>query len=712
VLIGAGGLTRMKQQHIFSDNALRILYVEDDAGLAGLLKLQLQQRCGSITIDIASDGERGLAELKEKHYDLAIVDYNLPILNGLQLITVLKDNGIKTPVIMLTGEGDEEVASAAMKAGALDYLVKDMRGEHVDKLCVAIQRVLREQKSRLKKQRKQFDRKRLAETVFDVIKEGIMVTDADTVIEAVNPAFTTITGYAYDEAVGQTPGFLKSDRRDEQLYKRMWQSLDEHDCWEGELWNRRKDGESYLAWMVINAIRDASGVVYRYVGAFSDVTERKKDAERIWHQANFDPLTDLPNRALLVDRASEAMHLAKREHTSLALLFIDLDRFKHINDCYGHAAGDELLIEVGKRIAASLRQSDTVIRLSGDEFIALMPLIHHVEDASRVAEKIIDSISKAYEFSGRKAYVSASAGIAVYPGDGDSVEQLLAHADMAMYKAKAKAKGRNQYFFFDHKMNEEAARKAVIEQELLQAITENQLVMHFQPVIDLHRNRITHAEALIRWNHPEKGLIMPDDFIPIAEESGLIIPLGGWVIDAVYNQLALWRDKLSEPLRICLNVSPIQIVHTNLEKQLQAAIHRSEPSDGSVIIEITENVMIEGPERIKEKLDTMKKMGMSFLIDFGTGFSSMRFLKKMPFDGLKIDRGFVSEVDRDGDKAVLVKAMIEMAHNLNLRVIAEGVEREEELVFLRSHDCDYAQGYLFGHPVPAEAFFELLRNQS
>lgn len=351
-----------------------------------------------------------------------------------------------------------------------------------------------------------------------------------------------------------------------------------------------------------------------------------------------------------------------------------------------------------------------MIRLSGDEFIALMPMIHHVEDASRVAEKIIAAISKPYAFSGRKAYVSASAGIAVYPGDGDSVEQLLAHADMAMYKAKAK--GRNQYVFFDHKMNEEAARKAVIEQELLQAITENQLVMHFQPVIDLHRNRITHAEALIRWNHPEKGLIMPDDFIPIAEESGLIIPLGGWVIDAVYDQMARWRDKLDEPLQICLNISPIQIVHTNLEQQLQTAIDRSKSPHGSVIIEITENVMIEGPERIKEKLDTMKKLGMSFLIDdFGTGFSSMRFLKKMPFDGLKIDRGFVSQVDRDSDKAVLVKAMIEMAHNLNLRVIAEGVEREEELAFLRSHDCDYAQGYLFGRPVPADEFFDLVRNQ-
>ena len=691
-------------------NDLRILYVEDDAGLAGLLRLQIQQRIG-YTIDIAADGERGFHALQEQNYDLAVVDYNLPVLNGLQLIKILKDNGIRTPVIMLTGEGDEEVASEAMRAGAVDYLVKDVRGAHVDKLCAAIERVQLEQQVKLNKQMQKFDRKRLAETVFDVIKEGILVTDAETVIETVNPAFTTITGYSHDEAVGQMPDFLKPDRRDDQLYVRMWQSLDENDCWEGELWNRRKDGEVYLAWMVINAIRDANGLVHRYVAAFSDITERKEDEEKIWHQANFDPLTDLPNKALLVDRASEAMRLAKREHTSLALLFIDLDRFKHINDCYGHAAGDEFLIEVGKRIAASLRQSDTVIRLSGDEFIVLMPLIHHAEDASRVAEKITAAISKAYLFNSHKAYVSASVGIAVYPGDGDSVEQLLAHADMAMYKAKAR--GRNQHVFFDHKMNEEAERKAIIEQELLQAINENQLVMHFQPVIDLHRNRITHAEALIRWNHPEKGLVMPDDFIPIAEESGLIIPLGGWVIDAVYDQLALWRDKLDEPLQVCLNVSPIQIVHTNLEQQLQAAINRSETAHGSVIIEITENVMIEGPERIKLKLDTMKELGMSFLIDdFGTGFSSMRFLKKMPFDGLKIDRGFVSQVDTDSEKAVLVKAMIEMAHNLNLRVIAEGVERKEELEFLRIHDCDYAQGYLFGRPVVAEEFLELVLSQS
>ncbi|GAV20687.1 cyclic di-GMP phosphodiesterase Gmr [Mariprofundus micogutta] len=698
-----------EQNQALTGDGLRILYVEDDAGLAGLLKIQIQQRSGYI-IDIASDGERGLAELQNNHYDFAIVDYNLPVLNGLQLIKILKDNGIDTPVIMLTGEGDEEIASEVMRAGAVDYLVKDIRGGHVDKLCSAIQRVQEEQRIKLKKRKKHFDRRRLAETVFDVIKEGIMVTDVETRIEVVNPAFTDITGYTSAEAVGQFAGFLKSDRRDEQLYKRMWQLLEDNDCWEGELWNRKKSGEVFLAWMVITAIRDSNGDVHRYVGAFSDITERKKDEEEIWHQANFDPLTDLPNRALLVDRASEAMRLAQREHTSMALLFIDLDRFKHINDCYGHAAGDEFLIEVGKRISTALRQSDTVIRLSGDEFIALMPLIHHAEDASRVAEKITSAISQPYVFNGRKAYVSASVGISVYPGDGDSVEQLLAHADMAMYKAKAR--GRNQHVFFDRKMNEEAERKAIIEQELLQAITENQLAMHFQPVIDLHRNRITHAEALIRWNHPEKGLIMPDDFIPIAEESGLIIPLGGWVIDAVYNQLAEWRGQLNEPLQICLNVSPIQIVHTNLEHQLQAAIDRSEPTDGNVIIEITENVMIEGPERIKEKLDTMKQLGMSFLIDdFGTGFSSMRFLKKMPFDGLKIDRGFVSHVDSDNDKAVLVKAMIEMAHNLNLKVIAEGVERQEELEFLRFHDCDYVQGYLFGRPVSAHEFLELLRKQ-
>lgn len=692
------------------DIDLRILYVEDDAALAKLLKLQIQQRSGYV-IDIALDGERGFAELQQHSYDFAIVDYNLPGLDGLQLIKRLKDHDIKTPVIMLTAEGDEELASEAMRVGAVDYLVKDGRGSgYVDKLCTAIRRVYKQQKSQLKKQKKLYNRQRLAETVFDVIKEGIMVTDARTVIQTVNPAFTDITGYAYDEAIGQQAGLLKSDRRDELFYERMWQSIKENDCWEGEIWNRKKSGEYYLAWLDINAIRDSNNIVHQYVGVFSDITERKRDEEEVWHQANFDPLTDLPNRALLVDRASEALGLAKREKTSMALLFIDLDRFKHINDCYGHAAGDAFLIEVGQRISSVLRHSDTVIRLSGDEFIVLMPLIHHVEDASHVAEKIIAIIAEPHVVHGHQTRVTASVGIAVYPGDGKNVEQLLSHADMAMYKAKAK--GRNQLVFFDYKMNAEAERKAIIEQELLQAIVGNQLEMYFQPVFELQTNRITHAEALVRWNHPEKGLVMPDDFIPVAEESGLIIQLGEWVIDAVYDQLAVWKSKLDAPVKVCLNISPVQIVHVNMDKQLQEAISRADLPDGSVIIEITENVMIEGPERIKQKLDAMKEYGMSFLIDdFGTGFSSMRYLKKLPFNGLKIDRGFVAGVDIEAEKAVLVRTMIDMAHNLNLKVIAEGVETEGEMNFLRAHHCDYVQGYLLGKPMPAEQFLELLRHR-
>jgi len=686
---------------------LHILYIEDDAGLARLLQKQLYRRLG-YNVDIAVDGEKGLRELQHQHYDLAIVDYNLPVLNGLQLLRILRDNGIDVPVIILTGAGTEEIAADVMKAGAVDYLVKDADGGHVEKICEAVEFVWQQRQKQLQ-QKLVFAKRRLAEKVFDVTEEGIIVTDANNVIEAVNPAFSTITGYSYVETIGKTPAMLKSDRQDDQFYERMWSSINKTGSWEGEISNRRKSGEIYPEWLAINAIRDDDGCISQYIGVFTDITSRKADEEKIWHQANFDPLTDLPNRALLVDRAAESLRRAKRENTSMAIIFIDLDRFKYINDHYGHAAGDELLIEMGKRISSALRESDTVIRLSGDEFIVLMPLIHHAADAGQVAEKIITAISEVYVINDSKTYVSASAGIAVYPGDGDNVELLLRHADLAMYKAKES--GRNQHLFFDHQMNEEAEQKAIVERDLMLAINENQLVMYFQPVTNLHRNRITHAEALIRWNHPQKGLVMPNDFIPIAEESGLIIQLGEWVIDAVCKQLTVWNREI-EDLKVCLNVSPIQMMHANLDKQVQAAISRFAPPEGSIIIEITENVMIDGPDKIKEKLDAMKVMGLSFFIDdFGTGFSSMRYLKKLPFDGLKIDRSFVSDVDRDNEKAVLVRAMIEMAHNLNLKVVAEGVETEGELEYLRSHDCDYVQGYLLGRPMQAEQFFELLKSQ-
>ena len=687
---------------------IQIIYIEDDAGLARLLQKQLHRR-GGYNVGIAIDGEQGLRKLQQQHFDLAIVDYNLPILNGLQLLRILRDNGIDVPVIILTGVGTEEIAAAVMKAGAADYLVKDADGGHIEKICEAIARVW-QQRQKQGQQKLVFAKRKLAEKVFDVTEEGIVVTDANCVIQAVNPAFTTITGYSYEEAVGNNPSILKSDRQDDQYYGRMWSSINQSGSWEGEIWNRRKTGEVYPQWLAINAIQDKNGKASEYIGIFSDISIRKANEEKIGHQANYDSLTGLPNRALLVDRAGEALHRAKREKTSLAILFVDLDRFKYINDHYGHAAGDELLIEVGRRIASALRDSDTVIRLSGDEFIVLMPVIQHAVDAGRVAEKIIAAISEPFMISDNKTYVSASVGIAVFPGDGDDVGVLLSHADMAMYKAKEG--GRNQHLFYDQQMNEQAEKKAVIEHELQRAIREGQLEMYYQPVTNLQLNRITHAEALIRWNHPEKGLVMPDDFIPVAEESGLIIQLGEWVIDAVCKQLLAWKHQVDESLQLSLNVSPTQMMHANLDRQLQAAITRFAAPAGSIIIEITENVLIEGPDKIKLKLDAMKAMGLSFLIDdFGTGFSSMRYLKKLPFDGLKIDRSFVSDVDTDNEKAVLVRAMIEMAHNLDLKVVAEGVETEAELAFLHDHDCDYVQGYLLGRPMPAEQFLEILQRQ-
>ncbi|MDQ6996679.1 MAG: EAL domain-containing protein [Mariprofundus sp.] len=684
---------------------IHLLYVEDDAGLARLLQKQLQRQCG-FDVAIVDDAEDGLRELQNVCYDLAIVDYNLPILNGLQLLHILKDNGIDTPVVILTGVGDEEIATEVMKAGAADYLVKQSDGSHVARICEIVERISNERVARLGEQLL-LAQQRLAKKVFDVTKEGIVVTNADVIIEAVNPSFSTITGYAFEDVVGKNPSMLRSERSSDALYRNMWKSIQDQDCWEGEIWNRKKSGEVYPEWLTINAIRDDSGKVSEYIGVFTDITRRKADAEQIWHQANYDKLTDLPNRALLIDRAQAALRRARREQTSLALMFVDLDRFKHINDHYGHAAGDALLIQVAGRIGSVLRQSDTVIRLSGDEFIVLMSMVQQVADAGRVAEKVIKALSMPYVVEENRMSISASAGIAVFPGDGEDIESLLSHADMAMYKAKER--GRNHHLFFDQQMNEEAQYRNEIERQLEIAIREQQLVMHYQPVFDLHNNRITHAESLIRWQHPEKGLLMPDDFIPVAEETGQIIPLGEWVIQTVCEQAGEWCDAFNAKLQVCLNISPNQMMHADLEEQFAAAMHIHHASAGHLSIEVTENVRM---DTIRGRLDNMRQMGIHFLIDdFGTGFSSMRYLKQLPFDGLKIDRAFISDVDTDEEKAILVKSMIDMAHSLNLKVVAEGVEREAEAEFLRQNHCDFGQGYLFGKPVPADQFQHMLEAQ-
>ena len=684
---------------------IHILYVEGATASGGFMKKQLERSC-RFRVETAADGEQALHLLRERHFHTALVNFVPSAENGLRALHAIRAGDTDLPIIILNGESNEEIAVSVMKAGAFDYLVKGRGNDFVERLNQAVHSAFAE-RQRHAQQKRVFARWQLAEKVFDVTREGIVVTNSDNVIEAVNPAFSAITGYAFDEAVGQNPRLLQSGRHDKRFYQQMWEAIHTHGSWEGEIWNKKKSGEIYPEWLTVHAIFEGDRII-QYIAVFTDISTRKKDEAKIWHQANYDALTDLPNRTLLEDRAREAMQRAKRDRTSMAVIFIDLDRFKYINDHYGHAVGDALLVAVAGRISSTLRKSDTVIRVSGDEFVVLMPQIKEPMDAGRVAEKIIASVSQPYLISDARIHISASAGIAVYPGDGDNVEALMSHADVAMYKAKEN--GRNQHLFFDQKMNDEAENRAEVEADLLVALRENQLLMYYQPVIDLRTNRITHAEALVRWMHPTKGMIPPNDFVPVAEQCGLIIPLGEWVANEVCRQMEDWRKTRKEDLQVFLNVSPIQLMHANLDKHLMQALDRFALPQGSIGIEITENVLIDGPEKIKPVLDRLKAEGLSFVIDdFGTGFSSMRYLRKLPFDGLKVDRSFVSGVDQDHEKGVLVKAMINMAHSLNLNVVAEGVETEEELAFLRAHDCDFVQGYLLGRPMPAERFFEALQ---
>ncbi len=415
-------------------NLAPILYVEDDAGLARLLQKRLPRQ-SAVRVDLAADAEQGLTRLQNETYMLVLVDYQLPGMNGLEFLHALRHSKNETPVIMLTGAGNEEVAVAAMKLGAVDYLVKDAAGSYLELLPTIIQRIWNHQEL-LRGQRLARLRQQQANVVFEAAREAITITDELNNIEAINPAFTRITGYSFDEVVGKNPSVLQSGRHDAHFYEAMWADLLKNDFWQGDIWNRRKNGEIYPEWLSLSVIRDDAGEITQYVAIFNDITERKQDEEKVWHQANYDALTGLPNRSLFMDRAEQALHKAKRDSNSCALLFIDMDRLKTINDTLGHLCGDKALEEMGKCLRASIRKTDTVCRYAGDEFMVLLPGVQSADESETVAKNILRALSAPILLDGNSTQLSASIGIAVFPQDGEDIESLLNRADTAMYQSK------------------------------------------------------------------------------------------------------------------------------------------------------------------------------------------------------------------------------------------------------------------------------------
>ncbi len=553
----------------------------------------------------------------------------------------------------------------------------------------------------------QEERLALAARVFETMEQAVVITDAANRIVSINPAAARIGGYTLEEVQGKDPKIFASGRHDNAFYAAMWESLNTLGHWEGEIWDRRKNGEVYAKWLTINTIRDAHGTLKQYFSVFTDITERKKTEELIWKQANFDALTGLPNRQLMLERLEQEIKKAQRSGHPLALLFIDLDRFKEVNDNLGHAKGDLLLVQAGRRIQSDVRDTDTVARLGGDEFTVLLPDFSTQASVERIAQALIHDLAEPFNLGDDDvAYVSASIGITLYPADAGDPDGLLKQADQAMYVAKAE--GRNRFGYFTASMQQAAQKKLALSNDLRLALAQGQMQIHYQPIVDLNGGGIVKAEALLRWDHPHLGLVSPEVFIPIAEETGLIYDLGEWVFIFTIDRIRRWQQRCGRIIQVSVNKSAVQLQKSTTTNWMNKLAALGLPSK-SITVEITESLLLSKSQQIRQRLIEFRQAGIEVSIDdFGTGFSALSSLHKSEIDYLKIDRSLVSRLTENAADTALIEAIIVMAHKLGLKAIAEGVETAPQRDLLKGFGCDYAQGYFYSRPLPADEFEQLV----
>lgn len=551
---------------------------------------------------------------------------------------------------------------------------------------------------------------RRAALVYANTSEAVVVTDADGIILDINPAFTEITGYSPDEALGRPMSLLSSGFHGRDFYNAMWRSLHETGKWSGDIRNRRKDGSEYVERLTIDTSYNENGTVNCHIGLFSDVTAERHKEETIWRQAHYDHLTGLSNRKMFHEELERAMEEAASTGGSMALIYMDLDYFKEVNDSLGHDVGDELLQEVAGRLRRAVRERDLVARLGGDEFTLILHNASQRAHVDEVCRRVLASVSEPYLFGQHSISVSASLGVTFYPHDGSTITELMQNADLAMYSAKDA--GRNQFRHFTPALQQQAQNRRELMRELQHAVSQQEFELYYQPVVELATGCICKAEALIRWHHPQRGLVSPADFIPLAEDSGLIVPIGDWVFRSVAAQLARWRKTLRTDFQVSVNVSPAQFMSEELDPAAWlACVTRQGLPVSAVLIEITERVLLKADSAAKNKLLAFRDAGVQLALDdFGTGYSSMAYLKRFDIDYIKIDQMFVRNITSDADDLALCQAMIAMAHRLGLKVVAEGVETEAQHALLIEAGCDYAQGFLYAPPVPTAEFEALLEH--
>lgn len=547
-----------------------------------------------------------------------------------------------------------------------------------------------------------------ATKVLESSAEAIVITDAKTQIIAINKAFTQITGYTEREVLGKMTSLLKSGKQNQEFYEEMWDSISLTGRWEGEIWNRRKNGEIYPAWLHISVIKEEiANFITNYLAIFSDITSRKQTEQQLAYLAHYDDLTGLPNRSLFYERVALAISHVPQPHGLIAIMFLDLDRFKYINDTWGHVVGDLLLKQVAHRLTECLNKTDTVARLGGDDFTILLEEINHIHEIEHTAKKILDALQISFDLKGHETFMSVSIGISLYPNDGTDIDTLLKNADAAMYRAKEV--GGNNYQFFEAQMNLHVHKRLTLESKLRHALERDEFLLYYQPQVHLASGTIVGAEVLLRWQHPELGLVQPYTFIPLAEETGLIIPIGEWVLYRSCLQHQYWRNNGQPLLRVSVNLSSRQFRQEDLSKQVIQIVEKTNIDPTMLELEITESMLMQDADKAAKTLHNLKDHGIQITIDdFGTGYSSLSYLKRFPIDKLKIDQSFIRDIPTNKEDMTITRAIVALARSLNLKVIAEGVETRSQMAFLRSLKCDEVQGYLISRPIPEEEFLKLI----
>lgn len=672
----------------------RVLVVEDDA----ITRFQIQRMVSRIVADVqaAEDGAQGLALWREWHPDLVVTDILMPVMDGLEMGRTIKELDPEAQIIVVSSSSETEHLRRALDIGIDRYVSKP-----VD------ERLLRDAIDKCLRDAQRLRELRMARLVFESAGEGVIVTDPDGVIQAVNPAFCEISGYREDEAIGRTPSILSSGHHDAEYYRQMWEHLRGLGRWSGEIVNRRKSGEVYPEWLSIVAVDDAAHATTHYIGLFSDITERKREEDRIRRLAHYDVLTGLPNRILFTDHMQRALARMHRRGGQLAVLYLDLDRFKPVNDLYGHGFGDLVLAEAARRMAACMRETDTISRRGGDEFVATLEASDAKDTAALVSRKLIEAVSQPYRIEGREVSIGASVGVAIYPDDGADAESLLKAADAALYQAKNQ--GRGDFRFFRDTDQEEVEARLSLDEALRCGLETGSFELRYLPEIDLVSAEVVRLEALLRFHHPQDGMLSAGEFFSHAERLGLTPDLGHFTLDAAAAALAslpLPRPGMS------LDISALQLNGMVCASDLLGLLRQHGLPPQAVTFEFPESV-VTGNEQGLVNLLAMAEAGLSFALDdFGAGFCSFSLLQRLPLSAIKIDRFFVSEIETRLDSRVLVAALIAFARRLGIHTVAEGVETPGQLAFLRENGCDAVQGYLFCQPLTLEELEPYLRERS